>query len=100
MNLIQNFLIRYAMGLCKFSRISNILKILKIFDIKSIVFFKTLNQTLLIHNNEFTRNLFVTLNNCIHNENQIHFLLKSKKLSSIALFKLGKQKIPDIEGFG
>ena len=40
LNLVQNFLIRYAMGLCKFNRIFYILKILKIFDIKKNYIYK------------------------------------------------------------
>ena len=80
LNLVQNFLIRYAMGLCKFNRISYILKILKIFDIKKIIFIKTINQIVLLHNNEFTRSLFITLYNCTYKENSNSFIAKIKKI--------------------
>ena len=80
LDLIQHFLIRFALGLSKFIRVSYILKILKIYDIKKIIFYKTINQVLLLQNNELTKNRFNTLNNCIYNKKSNSFIPKVKEI--------------------
>ena len=48
--------------------------------LKKIIFIKTINQIVLLHHNEFTRSLFITLYNCTYKENSNSFIAKIKKI--------------------
>ena len=88
-NVSQNKLVRFFVGLKKFCRMTNVLQVLRIFNINDLLFFCKLNFVKNSTNNNITRNILISIlnNDCKYPKKTLsiaHDLIKLKEKFNIS----------------